>query len=46
MNAEEVSFILWSSIVGIILRSIIEKNKDEKKVLNMIGKTIDIVLKD
>src|SRR6056297_109089 len=46
MNTEEVSLILWSSIVGIILRSIIEKNKDEKKVLNMIGKTIDIVLKD
>jgi len=43
INTQEVSLILWSSIVGIILRSIIEKNKDEEIVLDMIESTIDIV---
>ncbi len=43
INTQEVSLILWSSIVGIILRSIIEKNKDKEIVLDMIESTIDIV---
>ena len=46
INTQEVSVILWSSIVGIILRSIIEKVEDEEVVLGMINTTIDIILKD
>ena len=43
INTQEVSVILWSSIVGIILRSIIEKVEDEEVVLDTIGSTIDII---
>jgi len=46
INTQEVSLILWSSIVGIILRSIIEKVEDEEVVLDMINTTIDIILND
>src|SRR6056297_278392 len=46
INTQELSVILWSSIVGIILRSIIEKVEDEEVVLDMINTTIDIILND